>query len=208
MEENINVNTEVQSQETQNTEVVNTETTQEVENKTTEIDYSKLESIVNKGIAQKESGILKSFFKEAGLSESEIKDAINSYKENKTKSQPDVKTLQDEIAQYKDQIKQNAIDTALKKSLKTTGIDKKNMDFVKKLVDTKEFVENDKINNEKLNEVLTNLLTAFPALKSIEVTEEKKNGIVDIGSNIETNTVQTTAKNTNLNQPKPWNRFR
>ena len=42
-----------------------------------EIDYGKIESMINKGTQQKENAILKSFFEQQGMTEDEVKTAIS-----------------------------------------------------------------------------------------------------------------------------------
>ena len=43
------------------------------------IDYDKIQSMIDKGVQQKENAILKSYFEQQGMSEDEIKTAINIF---------------------------------------------------------------------------------------------------------------------------------
>ena len=47
------------------------------------IDYDKIQSMIDKGVQQKENAILKSYFEQQGMSEDEIKTAIGDYKSKK-----------------------------------------------------------------------------------------------------------------------------
>ena len=55
-----------------------------------EIDYGKIAEIVANGTEQKESEILRNYFKRQGLSQEEMSAAINVYKEEKAKNTPDL----------------------------------------------------------------------------------------------------------------------
>ena len=59
--------------DTDNTQAQATQQTQ-----APEIDYGKIEAMINKGTQQKENAILKSFFEQQGMTEEEIKTAISS----------------------------------------------------------------------------------------------------------------------------------
>ena len=49
----------------------------------TGIDYDKIQSMIDKGVQQKENAILKSYFEQQGMSEDEIKSAIGDWKSKK-----------------------------------------------------------------------------------------------------------------------------
>ena len=58
-----------------------------------EIDYGKIEAMINKGTQQKENAILKSFFEQQGMTEDEVKTAISSYKAEQGKFESFVNSL-------------------------------------------------------------------------------------------------------------------
>lgn len=60
---------------------------------TPEFDYDKLASLIAGKQTVTEDTVLKSYFKQQGLSEDEMKQAINSFKETKAKNTPDVSAL-------------------------------------------------------------------------------------------------------------------
>ena len=64
--------------DTDNTQVTQMQATQQTT--APEIDYGKIEAMINKGTQQKENAILKSFFEQQGMTEDEVKTAISSYK--------------------------------------------------------------------------------------------------------------------------------
>ena len=52
-----------------------------------EIDYGKIEAMINKGNQQKENAILKSYFEQQGMTEEEVKGAVAEYRANKQQAQ-------------------------------------------------------------------------------------------------------------------------
>ena len=68
-------------EDTGNTQVTPQPQTQQTQQVTApEIDYGKIEAMINKGTQQKENAILKSFFEQQGMTEDEVKTAITTYK--------------------------------------------------------------------------------------------------------------------------------
>ena len=60
------------------------------------IDYDKIQSMIDKGVQQKENAILKSYFEQQGMSEDEVKAAIGDWK---SKKQTQAKEQTDSINQ-------------------------------------------------------------------------------------------------------------
>ena len=138
-------------------------------NTNTNIDYGKLEEIINKGINQKENSILKSYFSQQGLSEEEMKEAIsnfkNSRKSEEEKNNKEYETLTNNYANLQKQFNQEKINNALNLALIKKGLTEEQIPFISKMVEV-EGVLNDKseINKEKLNENIENVFKAFPNL--------------------------------------------
>ena len=152
-------------------------------NTNTNIDYGKLEEIINKGINQKENSILKSYFSQQGLSEEEMKEAIsnfkNSRKSEEEKNNKEYETLTNNYANLQKQFNQEKINNALNLALIKKGLTEEQIPFISKMVEV-EGVLNDKseINKEKLNENIENVFKAFPNL--INKKEEKP--LIQIGT--------------------------
>ena len=138
-------------------------------NTNTNIDYGKLEEIINKGINQKENSILKSYFSQQGLSEEEMKEAIsnfkNSRKSEEEKNNKEYETLTNNYANLQKQFNQEKINNALNLALIKKGLTEEQIPFISKMVEV-EGVLNDKseINKEKLNENIESVFKAFPNL--------------------------------------------
>lgn len=67
-------------------------------NQGTTYTQEQLDGIVNNRIARAEQSALKSFFQQQGMSENEVTQAINYYKEQRAKNTPDVAGMQSQIA--------------------------------------------------------------------------------------------------------------
>lgn len=138
-------------------------------NNNTNIDYGKLEEIINKGINQKENSILKSYFSQQGLSEEEMKEAISNFKNSRKteeeKNNKDFENLTNNYANLQKQFNQEKINNALNLALIKKGLTEEQIPFISKMVEV-DGILNDKseINKEKLNENIENVFKAFPNL--------------------------------------------
>ena len=152
-------------------------------NTNTNIDYGKLEEIINKGINQKENSILKSYFSQQGLSEEEMKEAISNFKKSKKseeeKNNKEYETLTNNYANLQKQFNQEKINNALNLALIKKGLTEEQIPFISKMVEV-EGVLNDKseLNKEKLNENIENVFKAFPNL----LNKKEDKPLIQIGT--------------------------
>lgn len=109
-------NTQTEPQQTQQG------TTQQT---TPDFDYDKLASLIAGKQTVTEDTVLKSYFKQQGLSEDEMKQAINSFKETKAKNAPDVSALQNDLTAAKSARLQAEINQAATLEAIKQGVDKK-----------------------------------------------------------------------------------
>lgn len=166
-------NTQTEPQQTQQG------TTQQT---TPEFDYDKLASLIAGKQTVTEDTVLKSYFKQQGLSEDEMKQAINSFKETKAKNTPDVSALQNDLtaeksARLQAEINQSATLEAIKQ-----GIDVKSIPYVLKMADFKAVTDADgKVNADKLTKAIKTVLDDIPALKGVSQSGDNNGGIQKIG---------------------------
>lgn len=145
-------------------------------------DYEKLAGLIAGKQTVTEDTVLKSYFKQQGLSEDEMKQAINSFKETKAKNTPDVSALQNDLtaeksARLQAEINQSATLEAIK-----LGIDVKSIPYVLKMADFKAVTDADgKVNAEKLTEAIKTVLDDIPALKAASQSGGNNGGIQKIG---------------------------
>ena len=71
-----------------------------------QFDYEKLASLIAGKTSVTEDTVLKSYFKQQGLSQEEMAQAIQAFKAQKAASQPDVGALQSQAAQAQAQARQ------------------------------------------------------------------------------------------------------
>lgn len=129
-------------------------------------DYDKLASLINGKQSVAEDTVLKSYFKEQGLSADEMKQAIGAFKEQKAKNTPDIAKMQSEVesannAKLTAEVNQSATLEAVKQ-----GVDVASIPYVLKMADFSAVTADGKINAEKLTEAVKKVLDDIPALKA------------------------------------------
>lgn len=162
--------------ETQNAQ--STQATQEQAQQSHEIDYSKIEAMINKGVQQKESAILKSYFEQQGMTEEEVKTAVSDYKANKAKSADEQNKANaererayaekdKEIETLKAQILQNNINSKAFDIGLDMGVDKNAVAYLVKMADLSKAVnEKGEISEEAIKNAFEQVLKDVPALKA------------------------------------------
>ena len=154
--------------DTDNTQVA-TQATQQVT--APEIDYGKIEAMINKGSQQKENAILKSYFEQQGMTEDEVKSAVAEYRANKQKQADEQKTayanMQAENEQLKAQILQNNINAKATDIGLDMGVDKNAVGYLIKMADLSKAVnEKNEISEEAIKKAFEEVLKNVPALKA------------------------------------------
>lgn len=131
-----------------------------------QIDYSKIQQMLEGTLSAKEDTALKAYFKQQGLSEEEMKQAIVAFKTQKAVQQPNVSALQTQITQaqaiaQKAMLEKEATLTAI-----SLGLDAKTIPYVLKMADLSQVTGQDgKINDESLKNAINKVLEDIPALK-------------------------------------------
>lgn len=144
---------------------------------------AKLDEILEKAIKQKENAVLKSFYKEAGLTDDEIKEAIATYKETKKSKEPNFEELNTKISTYEKQLVQERVNNAATLELIKEGIKVEQAPYVLKLIDLNGVLnDKDEIDLEIIKERISKVFEVFPNLKE---TKEEVNGFKEIGETTE-----------------------
>ncbi|MGN0480343.1 MAG: hypothetical protein ACI4EV_02095 [Lachnospiraceae bacterium] len=149
------------------------------------IDYDKLASIINGKQAVAEDTVLKNYFKNQGLSQTDAEAAIAAFKEEKAKKTPDVTAIQQQLdaankALLTAHIEQQATTEAL-----GLGINHSMIPYVIKLADMSAAVGSDgKINADEIKKAISKVLEDVPAFKGRISTpnEQDKYGGFSIGT--------------------------
>ena len=165
-------------------------------------DYDKLASLINGKQSVAEDTVLKSYFKEQGLSADEMKQAIGAFKEQKAKNTPDIAKMQSEVesannAKLTAEVNQSATLEAVKQ-----GVDVASIPYVLKMADFSAVITDGKINTEKLTEAVKKVLDDVPALKK---TADNSAGVQKIGG--DGNGASDGTKPNSSVPTKKWNRF-
>lgn len=165
-------------------------------------DYDKLASLINGKQSVTEDTVLKSYFKEQGLSADEMKQAIGAFKEQKAKNTPDIAKMQSEVesannAKLTAEVNQSATLEAVKQ-----GVDIASIPYVLKMADFSAVTADGKINTEKLTEAVKKVLDDIPALKA---KASENAGVQKIGGD-GSGTSDGTKPNSSV-PTKKWNRF-
>lgn len=137
------------------------------------IDYAKIQQMLEGTLAAKEDTALKAYFKQQGLSQQEVEQAIAAFKQQKAANQPDVNALQGQVTEAQKQAaaaqaaaRQAQIESAATVMAVTLGIDAKTIPYVLKMADLGQVMGQDgKINEETLKTSLNKVLEDIPALK-------------------------------------------
>lgn len=140
--------------------------------KSTDIDYTKLEEIINKGLQVKENGILKSYFSQQGLTEDEVKEAVETYKTNKANKEkekignsPELAELKQQIETLKSEKAKQELDNAIQLTAMGMGLNEKGINALLKIQDFSNVIDGDKVSKEKIQENIDNFLNDYEMFK-------------------------------------------
>lgn len=156
----------------ENTSVQGTQQEENKETSTSNIDYGKIEEMVNKGIQQKENGILKSYFSQQGLSEDEMKVAIETYKTNKANKEkeqaannPDLLKLQEEIKTLKSAAQKEKINNAIQLQAFGMGLNEKAVNAMLRIQTFDDVMDGENISKDKIKANIDNFLKDYDMFK-------------------------------------------
>ena len=146
------------------------QTTQQNQNSqqasTPAIDYGKIQQMLDGTLAAKEDTALKAYFKQQGLSQQEVEQAIAAFKQQKAANTPDVGAMQIQLTQAQEAAKQAQIQNVAILAAVSLGIDAKTIPYILKMADLSQAVGQDgKVNEENLKAALNKVLEDVPGLK-------------------------------------------
>lgn len=154
------------------------------------IDYAKLEEMINKGLQVKENGILKSYFSQLGLDENEVKEAIETYKTNKEskakeaevnalKNNPEIAELKQQIETLKSEAQREKLNNTIQRQAFGMGLSEKAINAMLKIQTFD--LDNGTISEDKIKEGIENFLNEYDVFKPTA-----KNGFkVSVGADSE-----------------------
>ena len=160
------------------------------------IDYDKIQSMIDKGVQQKENAILKSYFEQQGMSEDEVKAAIGDWK---SKKQTQAKEQTDSINQLTENNK--ALQARLTQELLSRqafndcldlGVDRATIPHVIKCAEFNDCLDDKgEVKAEKVREAIEKVLADVPAFKG--TAKDDKGFKVGVGGEQDDATEQENA---------------
>ena len=135
------------------------------------IDYDKIQSMIDKGVQQKENAILKSYFEQQGMSEDDVKTAISDWKSRKqTQAQAQTDSfnkLKESNKALQERLTQELLNKQAFSDCLDLGIDKNTIPHVIKCADFTDAInENGEVNAEKVRASVEQVIKDVPAFKS------------------------------------------
>lgn len=129
-------------------------------------DYEKLASIISGKQTVTEDTILKNYFKQQGLSQEEATQAMQAFKTEKAKNNPDVSAVQAQLTQAQAIAEKAEIEKLATLEAVGLGIDVKTLPYVLKMADLSSVKGQDgKISQEAVKNALNKVLEDVPQLK-------------------------------------------
>lgn len=136
-------------------------------------DYEKIANIVAGKQSVAEDTVLKSYFKQQGLSKEEAEQAMAAFKTEKAKNQPDVNAIQTQLTQVQALAQKEAVEKAAVLEAVSLGLDAKTIPYVLKMADFAEAIGQDgKVNNETLKNAINKVLEDVPQLKPMQEAQK------------------------------------
>ncbi len=159
------------------------------------IDYDKIQQMLNGTLAAKEDTALKAYFKQQGLSQEELEQAVATFKQQKAANQPDVASIKSELDSYKKQVLMAEIDKSALYEVLNLGVNIKTAPYVIKMADLTGAIGQDgNINLEAVKKAVEKVLEDVPGLKP---SATQTSGFVQVGTGT-TGDNQTQADNAAL----------
>lgn len=171
------------------------------------IDYDKIQKMLDGTLSAKEDTVLKSYFRQQGLSQEEMAQAIQAFKAQKAANQPDVGALQAQAAQAQAAARQAQVENAAILAAVGLGVDAKTIPYLIKMTDLSLAVGQDgNVNAEAVTNALKQTLEDVPGLKPQAAGQT---GFVQVGAagNSPQQAQQTAHTPPAAVPAKRWNRF-
>lgn len=134
------------------------------------IDYEKIQGMIDSRNSKTEDNVLKSYFQSQGMSEDEMKQAINSFKtkreENNKNQILEANTLKENLDKANNKALKSEIEKEAVLQALSLDIDSKSIPYVVKLADFSNVSdETGTINSESIKSAMQKVLEDVPALK-------------------------------------------
>lgn len=169
------------------------------------IDYDKIQKMLDGTLAAKEDTALKAYFKQQGLSQQEVEQAIETFKTQKAANQPNVEALQQQTTAAQQAALSATIERDAYMMSGELGVDNKTMSYMLRMADLSAVTDNGKVLQDKLKEALNKVLEEIPQLKP--QADAQQSGFRQIGVGNQQQSTPAKVTNQNAVPAKRWNRF-
>lgn len=171
----------------------------------TNVDYDKIQKMLEGTLKAKEDTALKAYFKQQGLSQDEAEQAMTAFKQKKAENTPDVDALNAQLQNTNAALQKAQIENIATMTGLSLGIDVNTLPYVIKMADLSQVLDGEgKIKEEAVKNALNKVLEDIPALK--QQNEKKETGFtqVGVGGNSDFKNDQTAQTQV---PTKRWNRW-
>ena len=143
----------------------------------TGVDYDKIQSMIDKGVQQKENAILKSYFEQQGMSEDDVKSAIADWKSRKqTQAQAQTDSfnkLKESNKALQERLTHELLSKQAFNDCLDLGVDRATIPHVIKCADLKDAIdEKGEVKADKVRETIEQVLADVPAFKGTSKDEK------------------------------------
>ena len=147
---------------------------------TAEIDYTKIQQMLEGTLKAKEETALKAYFKQQGLSQEEAEQAMAAFRAEKAKNAPDVGAIQSQLVQAQEEAKKAKIEASATTVAASLGVSTKTIPYIIKMADFSTAIGDDgKINTEAVTTAINKVLEDIPELKP---KTSDNQGFVQVGA--------------------------
>ena len=161
-----NQNDQNQNQQGQQANQQQNQNQQGQQSQAAQIDYERIQKMLDGTLAAKEDTALKAYFKQQGLSQQEAESAMAAFKQQKAANTPDVAGMQAQLAQAQKEAQEARVEREATITALGMGIDAKTAPYVLKLADLSQVKKDDgSVDADKVKEALNKVLTDIPQLK-------------------------------------------
>lgn len=170
-----------------------------------QIDYEKIQKMLDGTLAAKEDAALKNYFAQQGLSQEDAEKAMAAFRAEKAKNTPDTLALQNQIAQEKAAAQSARVESTAILTAVSLGLDEKTIPYVLKMADLSAVTDKEgKINEEAVKTAINKVLEDVPQLKP---SGQESSGFRIGGSSGQQPSGTSKAGTTTQIPTKRWNRF-
>jgi len=164
---------------------------------------------VNRFVTEREEraakAALKDFYQKQGLTEAEANQAIKTFLDEKKKNSPEAVNgqLSQQLAETQKALLTERLHNVAEKAARTLGADEKSINYIVRLADFTDSVNNGEISADKVTEAVKKVMDDVPAFKKAE----DESGVKVGGDGKQNDESKNSNTQQNTTPKRRWNRF-